>query len=164
MGWSFCPYIMGERAPRWNHKARGAFVGLTIRHTQAHMIRAVLEGVTFNLRVILDAFTRQGSQVGAMRLIGGGAIGRFWNQIMADIYEMPVHRLAILEEATSMGAAVAGGVGVGLYPDWNIIEQMNEVREVIQPNADNYATYRKTYDIFNATYDALVPIYDMIAD
>ena len=163
-GLVFLPYLMGERSPRWNTKARGAFVGLTIRHSQADMIRAVLEGVTFNLRVILEAFTKQGSQVEAMRLIGGGAIGRFWNQIMADIYEMPVYRLAILEEATSMGAAVAGGVGVSLYPDFSIIDQMNEIREVIQPNPDNFEAYRKNYAIFNATYDALEPIYDMIAE
>ena len=163
-GLLFLPYLLGERSPRWNTKARGAFVGLTIRHTQAEMIRAVLEGITFNLRVILEAFTRQGAKVDHMRLIGGGASGLFWNQIMADIYEMPVHRLAILEEATSMGAAVAGGVGVGLYPDFNIIHQMNEVREVIQPNTDNYAVYRKNYEIFEATYTALEPIYEMIAE
>ena len=110
---------MGERSPRWNPHARGAFIGLTIRHTRAHMYRAVLEGVTMNLRIILDAFRAQGTEIDAMRVIGGGASGRVWNQIMADIYGLPVQRLAILEEATSMGAALVGGVGVGLYPDFS---------------------------------------------
>ena len=114
-GLIFLPYLMGERSPRWNTRARGAFIGLTIRHTRADMIRAVLEGVTMNLRVILDAFRTQGTEISAIRLIGGGARGRFWNQMMANIYGIPVHRLAVLEEATSMGAALAGGVGVGLY-------------------------------------------------
>jgi xylulokinase len=163
-GLIFLPYLMGERSPRWNPRARGAFLGLTIRHTQADMIRAVLEGVTMNLRVILDAFRSQGAQIDAMRLIGGGARGRYWNQMMADVYGMPVHRLAILEEATSMGAALAGGVGVGLYPNFSMIETMNQVKEVIQPDPAAQAAYERVYPIFEAAYHALAPIYDMMAE
>ena len=102
-GLVFLPYLLGERSPRWNPKARGAFVGLTVRHSRADMVRAVVEGVTFNLRVILDAFRGQGADIDAIRVIGGGASGRFWNQMMADIYGIPVQRLTILEETTSMG-------------------------------------------------------------
>jgi xylulokinase len=163
-GLIYLPYLMGERSPRWNTRARGAFVGLTIRHTRADMIRAVLEGVTMNLRVILDAFTNQGVEVEAMRLIGGGARGRFWNRIMADIYGMPVHRLAILEEATSMGAALAGGIGVGLYSDFSMSQQMNQSVEVIEPNPAAHKIYEQIYPVFEATYQALVPVYDMIAE
>jgi xylulokinase len=163
-GLIFLPYLLGERSPRWNPRARGAFIGLTIRHTRADMIRAVLEGVTMNLRVILDAFRSQGAQIEAMRLIGGGARGRFWNRIMADIYGMPVHRLTILEEATSMGAALAGGVGVGLYPDFSMIETMNQVTEIIEPDPAAQAAYEQIYPIFEAAYQALVPIYDMMAE
>jgi xylulokinase len=159
----FLPYLMGERSPRWNPRARGAFIGLTIRHTRADIVRAVLEGVTMNLRVILDAFTSQGAQIEAMRLIGGGARGRFWNRIMADVYGMPVHRLAILEEATSMGAALVGGVGVGLYPGFSMIETMNQVAEVIEPDPAAHAAYEQIYPIFEAAYQALLPVYDMIA-
>ncbi len=160
----FLPYLMGERSPRWNPRARGAFIGLTVRHTRADMIRAVLEGITMNLRIILDAFTAQGATIEAMRVIGGGARGRFWNQMMADVYGVPVHRLAILEEATSMGAALVGGVGVGLYPDFSIIENMNRVVEVMEPNLEAHARYEQLLPIFEASYQALVPIYDMIAE
>jgi xylulokinase len=163
-GLFYLPYLMGERSPRWNPYARGAFIGLTIRHTRAHMFRAVLEGVTMNLRVILDAFRNQGTPIDAMRIIGGGARGRVWNQIMADLYGIPVQRLSILEEATSMGAALVGGVGVGLYPDFSMIETMNEIAEVFTPNPKAQAVYEKTYPIFNATYDALVSVYDQIAN
>lgn len=162
-GLFYLPYLMGERSPRWNPYARGGFIGLTIRHTRAHMLRAVLEGVTFNLRVILDAFRNQGTQIDAMRVIGGGASGRIWNQIMADMYGMPVHRLAILEEATSMGAALVGGVGVGLYSDFSMIHTMNEIATTVTPDPATQATYDKMYPIFNKLYDALVPIYDDIA-
>ena len=163
-GLIFLPYLMGERSPRWNPRARGAFIGLTIRHTRADMVRAVLEGVTMNLRVILDAFRAQGAEIEAMRLIGGGARGRFWNRLMADIYGLPVQRLAILEEATSMGAALAGGVGVGMYPGFSMIERMNRVVEVIEPDPVAHHTYDEIYPIFNAAYDSLVPVYDMIAE
>ena len=159
----FLPYLMGERSPRWNPHARGAFVGLTIRHTRAHMYRAVLEGVTMNLRVILDAFRDQGTRIEAMRLIGGGASGRIWNQIMADIYGMPVQGLTILEEATSMGAALVGGVGVGLYPGFSMIEAMNDVAVSIMPNRKAQAAYEKMLPIFNQLYDALAPVDDEIA-
>jgi xylulokinase len=162
-GLLYLPYLMGERSPRWNPHARGAFVGLTIRHTRAHMFRAVLEGITMNLRVILDAFRIQGTQIDAMRIIGGGARGRIWNQIMADIYGIPVQRLSILEEATSMGAALVGGVGVGLYPDFSMIETMNEVAGVIEPDSKSQSVYERIYPIFNAAYDALVPVYEQIA-
>lgn len=163
-GLIFLPYLMGERSPRWNPRARGAFIGLTIRHNRADMIRAVLEGVTMNLRVILDAFTSQGARIRAMRVIGGGARGRFWSQMMANLYGMPVHRLAILEEATSMGAALAGGVGVGLYPDFSMSETMNPVREVIEPDPATQAAYEQIYPVFEAAYQALVPVYDILAE
>jgi xylulokinase len=162
-GLLYLPYLMGERSPRWNTKARGAFIGLTIRHTRADMLRAVLEGVSMNLRVILEAFTKQGAKIEAMRVIGGGARGRFWNRIMADVYGVPVQRLAILEEATSMGAAVAGGVGVGLYKDFSISEQMNAIAETVQPNPVAQAVYAKQYPIFEAAYQQLLPIYEMMA-
>jgi xylulokinase len=160
----YLPYLLGERSPRWNPRARGAFIGLTIRHTRADMLRAVLEGITYNLRVILDAFRRQGAGIEAMRVIGGGARGRFWNRIMADIYGLPIHRLAILEEATSMGAAVAGGVGVGLYHDFSISEQMNTIAETIQSDPAAQAVYERLYPIFDAAYTALAPVYDLMTE
>jgi xylulokinase len=162
-GLVYLPYLLGERSPRWNPRARGAFIGLTVRHTHADMVRAVLEGVTMNLRVILDAFRGQGARIEAMRVIGGGARGRFWNQIMADIYGVPVQRLAILEEATSMGAALAGGIGVGLYKDFAMSETMNAIVSEIRPDPQAQAAYAKVFPIFEAAYQALLPVYDMLA-
>lgn len=162
-GLFFLPYLLGERSPRWNPNARGAFIGLTVRHSRADMIRAVLEGITMNLRVILDAFRAQGVQPTAMRLIGGGARGRFWNRLMADIFGIPVQRLAILEEATSMGAALTGGVGVGLYRDFGMIEQMNQIAEVIAPDARARTAYAQRLPVFESCYQALLPVYEQIA-
>jgi xylulokinase len=113
--------------------------------------------------VILDAFRTQGARIDSIRVIGGGASGRFWNQIMANIYGIPVQRLAILEEATSMGAALIGGIGVGLYSGYAMAEQMNAVAQTVTPDPQAVAVYEKVYPIFEAAYHALIPVYDQIA-
>lgn len=160
----FFPYLLGERSPRWNPNARGAFFGLTMAHTRADIIRATLEGITLNLRVILDAFEEQGAEVEAIRLIGGGAQGRVWRQIMADIYEKPVVRPTLLAEATSMGAALAGGIGVGLIPDFSVAEELTPIVDTILPNAEVKLVYERLYTIFNQAYEAFVPLYEAMME
>jgi xylulokinase len=162
-GLLYLPYLLGERSPRWNPKARAAFIGLDIRHSRADMLRAVLEGITMNLKIILDAF-KQGATIDTMRVIGGGAKGKLWNQIMADIYGIPVQRLRVLEEATSMGAAVAGGVGVGLYKDFAIVERMNPIVSKVEPNPAAKESYHKLLKVFDSAYRALEPIYEELSD
>lgn len=162
-GLVFLPYLAGERAPRWNPNARAAFIGLTVRHTRADMLRAVMEGVAFNLNVVLEAFRQQGEAFDAIRAIGGGVSGRLWASIMADVYNVPLHRLHIPEQATSMGAAVTGGVGVGLYDGFDIAQQMNTIADTIQPKSVHRAAYDRAYRIFDASYAALEPIYHMLA-
>lgn len=154
-GLLYLPYLLGERSPRWNPEARGAFIGLTIRHGHSDMLRAVLEGITFNLRVILEAFLRQGASIEALRVIGGGARSPVWNGIMADIFGIPVHRLSQLEEATSLGAAVAGGIGVGLWKDFSQVDRMVSVAQETSPNPQRRSRYDELYDIFNQSYAVL---------
>jgi xylulokinase len=158
-GLFFFPYLLGERSPRWNPDARGVYFGLNMAHTRADIVRATLEGITLNLRVILKSFTDQGAPIEAMRVIGGGANGLAWRQIMADIYEMPIQRPALLAEATSFGAALAGGIGVGLYKDWSLAEQLTPIVDEIQPNPALAGQYRRMYDFFNRAYEAFVPLY-----
>ena len=83
---------------------------------------------------------------------------------MADLYGVPVQRLAILEEATSMGAALAGGIGVGLYKDFTMSETMNAIVQEIRPNPAAQDAYARIFPIFEAAYHALVPVYDMLAE
>ena len=89
----FLPYLIGERSPWWNPRARGAFVGLTMNHSRAALSRAVLEGVAFNLRLILDALESQGAALPTIRLIGGGARSPVWQQILADVFARPIQLL-----------------------------------------------------------------------
>jgi len=162
-GLLYFPYLLGERSPRWNPNARGVFFGLGISHTRADMIRATLEGITLNLRGILDAFREQGAPVNAMRVIGGGAKGRAWRKILADIYGIPVQRPALLAEATSLGAALAGGIGVGLYKDWSLAETLTPIVDEIAPDPALSGLYQRQYDFFNRAYEAFIPLYDEAA-
>ena len=158
-GLMFFPYLLGERSPRWNPDARGVYFGLSMSHTRADIIRATLEGITLNLKVILDTFRLQGARIEAMRVIGGGANGHTWRQILADIYGIPIYRPALLSEATSFGAALAGGIGVGIYKDWSLAESLTPIVDQLQPNPQLAGLYEKQYALFNRAYEAFVPLY-----
>jgi xylulokinase len=159
-GLLFLPYLIGERSPWWNPNARGSFVGLTMRHTRAEMGRAVLEGVAFNLNLIVEALESQGSRIAAVRLIGGGARSPVWPQILASAFGKPIHIPDLVAEATSWGAAVAGGIGVGLYRDWGIAKERTRVKAVVEPEPAQAERYAELYPLFADTYRALEPIYN----
>lgn len=161
-GLLYLPYMLGERSPRWNANARAAFVGMSVTTTKSDMSRAVLEGVGFNLKVILDILQKQ-QPIEELILIGGGAKGQVWLQILADIWQKRIVVPAYREEATSMGAAICGGVGIGMYPDFLVAEKLNRTVSVIEPNAENRARYETLYSIFNDAYTALEAAYDRLA-
>jgi xylulokinase len=161
-GLLFLPYLLGERSPYWNPAARGAFIGLTMPDGRAQMARAVLEGVGFNLRIILESLQSQGVEVEEMRLIGGGSKSAVWRQILADIYELPVTVLDLPYAATALGAAIAGGVGVGIYPDYSVAQTLAPVLERTEPQPEAYPVYRAYYALFQESYTALEGIYDRI--
>jgi xylulokinase len=162
-GLLFFPYLLGERSPWWNPNARAVYFGLTMGHTRADIIRATLEGITFNLKIILDSFRQQGAQIHGIRAIGGGAKGQIWRQIMADIYGVPISRPALLAVATSLGAALAGGIGVGIYKDWSLAERLTPVIDEIPPNPQVTGQYGKLYEVFTKAYEAFAPLYEDIA-
>jgi xylulokinase len=156
----FLPYLIGERAPHWNPDAKGAFLGLKMESTRADMIRSVLEGISMNLAIIIDVYRQYGYPVDSINLIGGGASSDAWCQIMADIWQSDVNRLNYLEEATSMGAAVAGGVGVGLYKDFNAIDRYVASARTFKPSSDSSNIYEPVRSVFMDSYKALLPLFD----
>ncbi len=162
-GLLFLPYLLGERSPYWNPRARGAFVGLAMSHGRPEMARAVLEGVAYNMRLILDALRAQGVQVEAMRLIGGGARSGIWRQILANVYQLPILLPELTAEATALGAAIAGGVGVGLFPDFDVVRQLVPAREAEQPHPAPRERYDAMYEMFQQAYTALEPLFEQLA-
>ncbi|HOK30088.1 MAG TPA: xylulokinase [bacterium] len=155
----FLPYLLGERSPYWNPDARGVFIGLTPRHTRAHLMRAIMEGVGFNLKTILEAFLSQGIEIKDIRLIGGGGKSSLWSSILANIFERDILRMEVLEEATSLGSAIAGGVGVGIFPGLNIVSRIVRVKERILPEKYIMEIYERLYPIFIETYERLLPVF-----
>jgi xylulokinase len=162
----FLPYLLGERSPHWNPLARGALVGLAMPHEQGAVARAVLEGVALNLRLILDALRdatgHSEPPIRAVRLIGGGGNSQLWPQMLADCFNLPIHQLTLTSEATSWGAAVAAGVGVGLY-DWSLAAARSTVTGVVEPTTAGVALYDELTGIFGDAYTALTPIYARLA-
>ena len=159
-GLLFLPYLMGERSPLWNPNARGCFIGLSMVHGKEHMIRSVLEGVAFNMKLIAEAIQEQGVHLGRVRILGGGAKSRVWRQIFADILETPIERLNFIDEATSIGAAIAGGVGTGMFRNLREGARFVKVEESTMPASDHFTVYRYQYGLFKKAYEQLVGIFD----
>ena len=124
------------------------------------MARAVLEGVAFNLRLILDAFQAQGAGITAMRLIGGGARSPLWRQILADVFGLPILLPTLVTEATSLGAAIAGGVGVGIYPDYSVAQRFVRAAASERPDPGRQAQYAALLPRFQEAYRVLMPIFN----
>jgi xylulokinase len=154
-GLLFLPYLTGERTPHPDPYARGAFVGLTVRHTKAHMARAVLEGVAFGLRDSLEILKAMNISIGNVRVGGGGARSPLWRQIQADIYNFPLSTINI-DEGPALGAALLAGVGAGLYS--SVEEACSAVIKVTSSTpaiAENAKIYEQYYGVYCALYPAL---------
>jgi xylulokinase len=162
-GLLFLPYLMGERTPHWNPQARGAFVGLTMPDDRGTLARAVLEGVALHLSLILDILRSQGAQVETIRLIGGGSRSAVWRQILADVYGLPVASLHLPAQATALGAAVAGGVGVGLYPDYAVARTLAPIGPRHHPHPATHDRYNALRELFVQSYAALEAIFTRLA-
>lgn len=151
----FLPYLNGERTPHADASARGVFFGLSALHDRSHMVRSVMEGVTFGLRDSLELIEERGVEVDSVRAIGGGARSEIWQQIIADIMDKTVELLAV-EEGPAYGAALIAGVGVDIFPGLEWAEkELIEIEKTVEPTADNAEKYDELYDIYRDLYPSL---------
>lgn len=152
-GLVFLPYLTGERTPHPDPLARGAFVGLTVRHGQGHLARAVMEGVAFGLRDSLELIRRTGP-VTEIRASGGGAASPVWLGIIADVAGVPVHTVSTSEGA-ALGAAMLAGVGCGAFTDVaDAADAAVRLGPVTEPG-DDADRYAQTYRVYGSLYPAL---------
>jgi xylulokinase len=152
-GLVFLPYLTGERTPHPDPEARGAFVGLTVRHTRAHLARAVMEGVAFGLRDSLEIIREQ-SDVGDIRVAGGGAGSTVWLQILADVFGADVRTVDVPESA-AYGAALLSAVGAGAYPTvGRAVEATIRTGERYRPSPAA-TRYEDMYGIYRSLYPSL---------
>src|SRR5690606_33793312 len=143
-GLVFLPYLSGERTPHLDPLARGAFVGLTARHTAAHLAREVMEGVVYSMRDGLEIMRGLGLQIEQIRVTGGGARSPLWRQMQADIYGAEVATLGA-EEGPAYGAALLAGVAAGVFRDvYEAVDRCVSVTGTTAPSADA-AAYEPVY-------------------
>ncbi len=154
-GLVFLPYLAGERTPHADPDARGAFVGLELRHDRGALVRAVLEGVAFGLRDSFELLGALGVEADRGRASGGGARGRLWLEIVASVLGIPLELTAV-EEGSAFGAALLGGVAAGVFADvHDAVSRCVRVRDVVEPNPAWATAYAELYPSYRSLYPTL---------
>ena len=157
------PCLMGAMAPTWNAAARGTYFGFTLAHTRAHFVRALLEASAYAVRDITDQMLAIGLPLRQIQVVGGGARSPLWRQIKADVTGLPV-ALPQTIETTALGAAMLALVGVELCASLEeAARQAVRIVEVRDPNPETQACYEEYYQLYRATYYALLPVFDQAA-
>jgi Sugar (pentulose and hexulose) kinases len=158
-GLLFQPYLAGERTPHADPDARGALVGLSIRHDRGAMVRAVIEGVAYGLRDSLELLRTLGVQAEVGRISGGGAQSELWRRILASVLGIPLERTTGVDEGAAFGAALLGGVASGAFADASeAVAACVRVVDRTEPEAAWTTAYEEGYDRFRQLYPALRPL------
>jgi xylulokinase len=145
----------GERAPLWNPLARGVLFGLDLSHGRGEIVRAILEGVAFTIKNMVEVLREIGADVQRIRVVGGGSVSDFWNQIRADVTQTPFER-ARITEGTATGIALLTGLGIGLYQDLReATRRIAPVEKTYIPNPANGLIYDKWGRVQAKVYKAL---------
>ena len=152
-GLLFIPHLVGAGAPHWNPYAKGILFGLSLGHERKDLYRAVFEGVAYEVKKNIEVFKELGIEPRELLLTGGGARSDLWNQIYADVLGITCVR-NIIEEATSLGAAILAASGAGLFPDISkTAESLCKVDKKWLPNENRHAYYSKIYNFSSDFYD-----------
>lgn len=159
----FLPTLMGERTPYWDPNTRGSLVGFSLYHDRRHIARAVYEGVAFALTTCAQVMKECGYPVQSLMITGGGAKSGLWPQLLSSMCGVETRVHAAAGEATSLGAAIAAGVGAGVFESYADAAQKVRAKAHFAPDAAQQAAYEKIYPVYAALYDRLKPIFDEIA-
>ena len=157
-GLLFAPWLSGERVPVFDDRIRGAFTGLSLRHGRAHLVRAVMEGVAYQMRWALEYGAAYGIPIGAIRGVGGGFIGPRWTQIIADVLGRPIASIHRPQDAAAVGAAACALVGIGAQADLRFVRDRVRVERTFAPDPARRAIHDDGYGRFRALYQALAPL------
>lgn len=150
-GLLFLPYLSGERSPHMDPTARGVFLGLSAHHGRAEMVRAVMEGVAFACYDAYQVLVELGAQPNRVIMAGGGARSLLWQHIVADVFALPVHRLAIAEQS-ALGAAILAGAAIGWHQPPEAASRWAAYDTPVEPDVRNHADYQALLEIFRSAY------------
>ncbi len=151
----YLPYIMGERSPLLDEKARGVFFGLSGIHTKADLLRAVLEGVVYSQRQCFDIFAELGVHPEQMIALGGGGTSKLWRQMLADNYRCNISTV-VNKEGPALGAALMAAVGAGIYSSLpEACSAVVKFKDIQEPVSENIDEYTEIFNIYKSLYPAL---------
>ena len=160
----YLPYLMGERTPHLDPDARGTFFGLSAMHGRPHMIRAVMEGVSYSLMDCLSVFSEMGIYPDSMIACGGGGTSKLWRKMLADIYNCPISTIAS-KEGPALGVAILAMVGTGMYGSVEeACEAVIKPGTTENPESENHDKYMKFYERYCALYPALKSEFSKLAE
>jgi xylulokinase len=158
------PYMSGERSPLWDPKAQGVFFGLSYDKHRGDMIRSILEGTAFALAHNIETARSAGAVITEIRAMGGAANSRVWTQIKTDVLGFPI-LVPSADTATTLGAALVAGVGVGTYRDYQqAVAQTIRINRSHQPDLARHDLYRPYYDLYKSLYPQLKESMHRLAD
>ena len=144
-GLLFQPHLLGEWSPYYDERLRGNYLGVTMRHTKDHFIRAALEGVCFALRCAIEHLAQSGITYTSCRLIGGGTKSRVWARILSDVLDREIE--IPRQQDAVYGAALITAVSAGFF-DFSRIEELIAVERTVTPNPENRKKYEDLYGLY----------------
>jgi len=156
------PFFSGARAPRWNPLAKGLIFGLTVYHTRAHVFRALMEGIAYEIRKVIETLEELGIKAEEIRLLGGGGKTPTWARIKADITG---RRVALLEflDAALIGDAILAGKGTGAFQTYDEgVRRLVKIKRTIEPDPRYVKAYEKYYRLYEKLIQAVSPFYEEI--
>lgn len=158
----YLPYLMGERTPHLNPKAKGVFFGISAAHTKNDMLRAVIEGVSYSLLDCMEIIKDTGINPTNVMVSGGGGKSQLWRQILADMFNCKVSTNKS-SEGPALGVALLAGVGTGVYKDINEACSIAICENSTQyPKEENYTVYKKYYEIYKKIYNDLKETFELL--
>jgi xylulokinase len=157
----YLPYLLGERSPWWNSDARGCFIGLDATTDSYAMLKAVVEGVSFNLRIIYESMSKN-KDVSDLTMIGGLARNTIWIKTLADVFGIPMKVKQHLIEATSIGALMCAGIGVGIFDGFHQAPKLNPDHYTQEPRLQHTEIYQRKYQVFTEAYHAMESIFSKL--
>lgn len=161
-GLFYYPYLWGAKAPFFNPNAKGVFIGFTHAHTRGHFVRAILEGVAFQYRGVLELLEELGVRVKRLTMTGGEVRGELWNKIKASVTELSI-LLPRVSDAASLGAAMLAAVGCKHYTDTRqAIESMVHVERAVDPDPKMQRIYSELYQKYVSVYRHLEPAFSTV--
>lgn len=159
-GLLFLPYMLGERSPYWNARVKGSLIGLKMKHSRSDLLRSFIEGVALNLKIIWNTLLPAVGERKELVLVGGQAMSDVNKQILSDVLGIPMVSHDHVSDSKNFGAAILGGIGIGVYDSIDSVKEMVTFTKRVEPDISHTALYNEILPVFEKSYKALESIHN----